>query len=85
MRTPCRSIGLFPRSFEHRYGTTWAVRPAWGRIGPVPGAIAILVVLVVLPVVVCMSFAVVAAVLGGMLNKDAEVRGEGSELLDLNV
>jgi hypothetical protein len=51
----------------------------------VPGAIAILVVLVVLPVVVCMSFAVVAAVLGGMLNKDAEVRGEGSELLDLNV
>ncbi len=50
-----------------------------------PGAIAILVVLVVLPIVVCMSGAVIAAVLGGVLNKDAEVRGEGSELLDLNV
>ncbi len=50
-----------------------------------PGAIAILVVLVALPAVVCMSGAVLAAVLGIMLNKDAEVRGEGSELLDLNV
>jgi hypothetical protein len=51
----------------------------------VPGAIAILVVLVLLPVVVCMSAAALAAALGWVLNRDAEVRGEGSELLDLNV
>lgn len=50
-----------------------------------PGAIAILVVLVLLPVVVCMSAAVLAAGLGFVLNRDAEVRSEGSELLDLNV
>lgn len=44
-----------------------------------------MIVLLVLPIVVCMSGAVAAAVLGQFLTKDAEVRHEDSELLDLNV
>lgn len=55
------------------------------RLNPVPGAIAIVVILLLLPVVVCMSFAVVAAVFGQLLYKDGEIRNEGSELVDLNV
>jgi hypothetical protein len=51
----------------------------------VPGAIAILIVLVLLPVIVIMSFAGIAAILGQLLYKDGEARNEGSELLDLNV
>ena len=50
-----------------------------------PGAIAILLVLLLLPVLVCMGSAVLAVVLGVVLNRDAEIRNEGSELLDLNV
>jgi hypothetical protein len=51
----------------------------------VPGAIAIVVVLVLIPVLICMGSAVLAAILGVAVNRDAEVRNEGSELLDLNV
>ncbi len=50
-----------------------------------PGAIIIVIALVLFPVIAIMGTAVIAAVLGMVLNKDAEVRGEGSELLDLNV
>ena len=50
-----------------------------------PGAIAIVLVLLILPVLVCMGSVVIAAVLGVVLNRDAEIRNEGSELLDLNV
>ena len=50
-----------------------------------PGAIAIVVVLILFPVIALMGAAVLAAILGMVLNKDAEVRNEGSELLDLNV
>ncbi len=50
-----------------------------------PGAIAIVLVLLLLPVVVIMSFAVLAALLGQLLSKDGEARNEGSELVDLNV
>ena len=50
-----------------------------------PGAIAIVLVLVLLPILVCMGSAVLAVVLGAVLNRDADVRHEGSELLDLNV
>ena len=50
-----------------------------------PGAIAIVVVLALIPVLVCMGSAVVAALLGVVLDRDAEVRNEGSELVDLNV
>jgi hypothetical protein len=51
----------------------------------VTGAIAIVLVLLLLPVVVCMGSVVIAAILGQVLYRDAEVRNEGSELLDLNV
>jgi hypothetical protein len=51
----------------------------------VPGVIAIVLVLLLLPVLVCMGSVVIAAALGAVLNSDAEVRNEGSELLDLNV
>ena len=50
-----------------------------------PDAIAIIVVLLLLPVVVCMSSALIAFVFGQLLYKDGEVRNEGSELVDLNV
>ena len=50
-----------------------------------PGAVAIVVVLLLLPILVCIGSVVVAALLGTVLNRDAEVRHEGSELLDLNV
>jgi len=51
----------------------------------VPGAVAIVIALLVLPVIVCMSGAIAAAALGQALTRDGEVRNEGSELLDLNV
>jgi ABC-type thiamin/hydroxymethylpyrimidine transport system permease subunit len=51
----------------------------------VAGAVAIVIVLLLIPVMVIMSGAVVAGVLGQFLTKDAEVRNDDSELLDLNV
>jgi hypothetical protein len=50
----------------------------------VPGAIAIVVVLLVFPILVCMSGAAGAAIIGHFLWKDAEERNEGSELVELN-
>ncbi len=50
-----------------------------------PGAIAILVVLFLLPVIIIMSFAGIAALFGQLLAKDGEIRNEGSELVELNV
>ena len=50
-----------------------------------PGAIAIVLVLLIFPVVACMGTAAIAALLGFFLDKDAAIRNEGSELLDLNV
>lgn len=50
-----------------------------------PGAIVILVVLLLMPVLICMGSAGIAVALGWMLNRDAEVRHAGSELLDTNV
>ena len=49
------------------------------------GAIALVVVLVVvIPVTVMMSGSIVAAILGTVLKDDGEARNEGSELLELN-
>jgi hypothetical protein len=49
------------------------------------GAVLIAIVLVVvIPVAVCMSGAVVAALLGWSLTEDADARYEGSELISLN-
>ena len=50
-----------------------------------PGAIAIVIALLLFPVIALMGSAVLAVALGSVLNKDAEVRNEGSELLDLNI
>jgi hypothetical protein len=51
----------------------------------VAGAVAIVVVLLMFPVVVIMAGAAGAAVLGAVLHRDGEVRNAGSELLDVNV
>lgn len=50
-----------------------------------PGAIVLVVILFAFPIVVGLSTAAIAALLGHLLWKDAEVRHEGSELLDTNV
>ena len=47
------------------------------------GAIVIVVVLLLIPVVVLVSGGVASAVIGQFLARDAEVRHEGSELLQL--
>ena len=49
------------------------------------GAVLMAIVLVVvIPVAVCMSGAVLAALLGWSLKDEANARNEGSELIDLN-
>lgn len=48
------------------------------------GAFIIVVALLAFPIVVGLSTAAIAAVLGHLLATDAEARHEGSELLDLN-
>ncbi len=49
-----------------------------------PGAIAIVLVLLLIPVVVMISGAVAAGVIGELLYRDGRARNEGSELLDLD-
>ena len=48
------------------------------------GAIAIVAVLLIFPTLVLMSGGLAAAILGFFLQKDGEVRHEGSELLQLD-
>jgi hypothetical protein len=48
------------------------------------GAIALVVVLLLFPVLVGMGGAVAAAILGHFLVREAELRHAGSELVDLN-
>jgi flagellar basal body-associated protein FliL len=51
-----------------------------------PGALVIaIIILVVIPVAVILTGAVVAAILGWSLKDNAEATHEGSELIDLNV
>jgi hypothetical protein len=50
-----------------------------------PGAIIIVIVLLLFPIIVGLSMAGLAALIGHFLYKDGEARHEGSELLDLNV
>jgi hypothetical protein len=55
----------------------------WGAsVVSVPGVIAILVVLALLPVVVLMSGGVASGIIGFFLGRDADRRNEGSELLE---
>jgi hypothetical protein len=49
-----------------------------------PGIVIITLVLLAFPIVVGLSTAGIAALLGHLLYKDAEVRHEGSELVDTN-
>jgi hypothetical protein len=49
----------------------------------VAGAIIIVVVLLLIPVLVLMTGGIASAILGGSLERDAEIRNEGSELLEL--
>jgi FlaG/FlaF family flagellin (archaellin) len=48
------------------------------------GAIIIVVVLLLIPVVVLLSGGIASAIFGETLEHDAEVRGESSELLELD-
>ena len=47
------------------------------------GAIAIVAVLLIFPVLVLITGGVVAAIVGHVLQRDGEIRNEGSELLSL--
>ena len=49
-----------------------------------PGAVIIVVALLLFPVLALMGLSVVAAGLGSLLNRDAVERNEGSELVDVN-
>lgn len=49
-----------------------------------PGAIAIIVALLIFPVIAIMGSVTIAALLGFLLNRDSETRSAGSELLDTN-
>ena len=48
------------------------------------GAVIIIVVLFLIPVMVLMSGGVASLIIGQTMVQDAEVRNEGSELLDLD-
>ena len=48
------------------------------------GAIAIVVILLLIPVIVLISGGVGAAIIGYSLQRDGEIRNEGSELLALD-
>ena len=50
----------------------------------VPGAIAIIIALLIFPVIAIMGSVTIAALLGWALHRDAEERHEGSELIDAN-
>jgi hypothetical protein len=50
-----------------------------------PGALILVVALLLFPVVVGLSTAALAGILGHLLWKNGEARHEGSELLDTNV
>ena len=50
-----------------------------------PGAILLVLALLAFPIIVGLSTAAIAAVLGHLLYRDAEVRHADSELRDLNV
>ncbi len=50
-----------------------------------PGAIILVIALIAFPIIVGLSTAVIAALLGHLLYKDGESRNADSELLDLNI
>ena len=50
-----------------------------------PGPLILVVILLSFPIIVGLSTAALAGVIGYFLNRDAESRYEGSELLDTNI
>jgi hypothetical protein len=50
-----------------------------------PGALILAVILFAFPIVVGLSTAALAGILGHLLWKDSEARHEGSELLETNI
>ncbi len=50
-----------------------------------PGALILVAILLAFPIIVGLSTAALAGILGHFLYKDAEARHEGSELLETNV
>ena len=50
-----------------------------------PGAVIIVIALLAFPILVGLSTAAIAGLLGHLLYKDGEARNADSELLDLNV
>ena len=56
-----------------------------GKVIQMAGAIVLVLALLAFPIVVGLSTAALAGVLGHFLWKDAEARHEGSELLDTNI
>jgi len=55
-----------------------------GSVGGMAGAIAIVVVLLIFPSLILISGGVGAAIIGHFLQRDGEIRHEGSELLKLD-
>lgn len=61
-------------------------QPRAGQDGGMPGAIGIIIVLVVvIPVTVLISGGIASALLGYFLKEEAETANEGSELIATNV
>ncbi len=59
-------------------------RPDASYPGLMAGAIAIVVVLLIFPTIVLLSGGVASAIVGYFLQRDGEIRHEGSELLALD-
>ena len=62
--------------------TSRAAHPS-ASLGDVAGTVVMIVILVLAPVVICMSGAVIAAILGYFLKADRDAAFEGTEQLDL--
>lgn len=62
----------------HRLWSRWQTEPMIGAV------LMILLLVVVMPVGILMSGALAAALLGGILKKDADTTHDGSELLALS-
>lgn len=56
-----------------------------GEVVTVVGGVLLVVALLGFPIAIGMSTAIVAALIGHFLCRDAEIRHEGSELVELNI
>ena len=73
---------IFPSA--SRLGAEAALSVPVNYTDAVAGAIAIILVLAIFPVLIAMSGGVASAILGAVLQRDGERRFEGSELLDID-